>query len=261
MRYLKSTLGGLLLAATVAAPAIAQDAPPPPAPAPTPTPEFTLTGNVGVVSDYRFRGLTQTNEGFAAQGSLNLNHRSGLYAGVWASSIDDDVSLPGYGGAELDLYAGYTRTFSNGVGVDVGLLYYFYPGGVGDTDWFEPYASISYTIGPVKAKVGGNYSWGGQPGLGGQDSMYLYASLDVGIPGTPLTAKGRIGRSDGSLGAYNLDPLDDNYIDWSLGLEATFRGHYVVGVQYVSTDITRRFGFADAIGADPTVVVYGTITF
>src|SRR3546814_2642527 len=131
------------------------------------------------MSEYRFRGLTQSDEAGAVQATLNLNSTTGFYVGSFISSIDDKVSLPGYGGAEVNFYGGYAKTLSNGLGVDVGMLYYYYPGGASslDTDFFEPYATVSYTIGPVSAKLGANYAWGGQKGLdfttGRDDNLYL----------------------------------------------------------------------------------------
>lgn len=249
MRISMISLGALMLATT--APAMAQET--------APAPAVTVTGGVTLTSDYRFRGLTQSKEDVAVQGTVNVNHDSGFYAGVWASTIDDSVSLPGYGDAEIDLYAGYTKSFDSGVGVDVGLLYYYYPGGASgvDTDFFEPYASLTYTLGPVSAKVGANYSWGGQPGLADNDSLYLRADASVGIPNTPLSVTAHIGHTDGQLGI--LAP-DGDYTDWALGVEATHK-FIKAGIQYVDTDITSRAGYADAVGADPTLLGYVTLSF
>ena len=140
-------------------------------PAP-PAKPFTITGGATVISDYRFRGLTQSDEKPALQVTLNLNHSSGFYIGTWASTIDGGIdgstpALTGYGFAEVDLYGGFTRTLKSGFGFDVGLLYYVYPDNQGGlkTDFFEPYASINYTIGPINAKLGGAYAWGNQDGL------------------------------------------------------------------------------------------------
>lgn len=252
MRALLKSVSGLALA-TAAVPAFAQDTSPPP--------PISVTGGVSVTSDYRFRGITQTREDPAVQASLTVSHESGFYAAVWASTIDNKVSLPGYGGAEVDLSAGYSHSFDNGVGVDVGLLYYYYARGTGNTDFFEPYASISYEIGPVKTKVGLNWAWRGQSGLANISSLYTYANVDVGIPGTPLTAKAHVGLSDGRLGAFNTNPLDDTYVDWSLGLEATVAERFTIGVSYVDTDISHRFRRAQTIGADATVLAYIGFTF
>ncbi|MCW3835225.1 TorF family putative porin [Sphingomonas canadensis] len=248
------TLAVLMLVA--ATPAMAQDE------AAVGTSAFTVTGGATVTTDYRFRGLSQTDKDPAVQVSVNLNHSSGFYAGAWASTIDDTTSLPGYGDAELDLYAGYTKTFDNGVSVDLGLLYYLYPVDKAtglDTDFFEPYASVTYTVGPVTTKVGANYAWGGQSGLGGNDSLYLRGDVSAAIPGTPLTALGHLGYTNGQLGILAL--TDDDYVDWSLGLEAS-HDFVKLGVQYVDTNIKDfGVGWSKAVGANKTVLGYLTVSF
>lgn len=250
MRISTIALAGLLLTATT--PALAQDAT-------EPAPAITVTGGVTGTTDYRFRGLSQTDKKVAGQATVNFNHESGFYVGTWTSTIDDKVSLPGYGGTELDIYGGYTKTFGSGVGVDAGLLYYVYPGGADgfDTDFFEPYASLLYSVGPVTAKVGANYAWKGQSGLADNDSLYLRGDVTVNVPNTPVSVLGHIGHTDGQLGI--LAP-DSKYTDWSLGVEVVQK-FVKLGVQYVDTDIPQRGGYADAIGADPTVLGYITLSF
>lgn len=272
MRFSTILLGGLALA--VAAPAVAQDAASADASASSPTAPpsaFTVTGGATVVTDYRFRGLTQTNEDPAVQGTVNVNHSSGFYVGTWASSIDGgcDGSTPAltcYGGAEVDLYGGFTKTFG-GLGVDVGLLYYYYPTGKDavNTDFFEPYASLTYTIGPVAAKVGVAYAWGGQKGLnftsGKDDDIYLYGEGSIGIPSTPVTLKGHVGYTNGSLGLVNLNGGDDSYWDWSATAEVVLFSHFKAGVSYVDTNVTDNFRFASRLGRDATVLGYVGFTF
>lgn len=187
---------------------------------------FSVSGGATLVSDYRFRGISLSDEDVALQGTLNLNHDSGFYAGAWASSLDD---TPLYGEVELDLYAGWTKEVASGTSVDVGLLYYVYPDGTGDSDYFEPYAKVSHTIGPVKGTVGLAYAWD-QSAIGNDDNIYVFADLAAGIPGTPVTLKAHAGHSDGSLSPTG------NYWDWSVGAEAAV-GPVTVGVAYVDTDL------------------------
>lgn len=263
MRISTISLGALLLAAT-ATPAFAQDtAPPKP---------FTITGNVTLVSDYRFRGITQSDGDGAVQGTLNVNHSSGFYVGTFVSTIDDKVSLPGYGGAEVDLYGGYTKTLDSGIGFDAGLLYYYYPDNAkgANTDFFEPYASISYALGPVSTKVGVNYAWGGQKGLnytsGKDDNTYVYGQVASGIPGTPVTLTAHVGYTKGSLGLLNLNAGDDSYLDWSLNAEAV-GGPFKVGVTYMDTDISSAYvpelqgKFAEKLNRGSTVLAYVGVNF
>jgi len=140
-----------------------------------------------------------------------------------------------------------------------------------NTDFFEPYASISYTIGPVAAKLGGAYAWGGQKGLDftarSDDSLYVYGELSGGIPRTPLTLKAHLGHTSGSLGRVNPGAGDDNYWDWSLNAEAVLKRHFKLGVSYVDTDISERtFGtpgrhFAQGLGRGATVLGYVGVSF
>lgn len=276
MRISTLTLSTLLLLAT-ATPAFAQDEPAgPPPEVDTSIPDFKVTGGATLTSDYRFRGLTQSDEHAAVQGTINVNHSSGLYAGVWASTIDGDGSTPaltGYGDAEIDLYGGFTKTMSNGVGIDVGLLYYLYAideaKGL-NTDFFEPYASVTYTIGPVSAKLGAAYAWGGQSGLnftsGNDDNIYVYGEASVGIPKMPVTLKGHLGYTDGSLGLVNPTG-DDTYFDWSATAEIV-GGPVKFGLSYVDTDIsngqyaaTAPRGFAQRLGRGSTILGYIGFSF
>lgn len=283
MRFSTITLGALLLAAS-ATPAFAQDAPAtaivpdakdaPAAATPGEPKLFTVTGGATLISDYRFRGLTQTNGDGAVQGTININSKYGFYVGTWASTIDGSGKTPllaGYGDAEVDLYAGFTKTFS-GLTVDGGLLYYYYPSAVSglNTDFFEPYGSLAYSIGPVSAKVGGNYAWGRQAGLdftgGKDDSLYVYGEASFAIPKTPVTLKGHAGQSKGSLGLANLGS-DNSYIDWSVTAEAV-GGPLKVGVTYLDTDITESNaggafprGYARTFGRGSTVLGYVGLAF
>ena len=107
---------------TVGASAMAQ--------AKAPEPDYTFSYNVGVVSDYRFRGLTQTNYKPALQGGIDFSHKSGFYLGTWASNVSwvKEFNGANNGTTELDLYGGFKGEITSGLGFDVGLISYLYPG-------------------------------------------------------------------------------------------------------------------------------------
>ncbi|NIJ07970.1 uncharacterized protein (TIGR02001 family) [Sphingomonas vulcanisoli] len=226
------------LAASVSTAALAED------PAPASTPEFTVTGGATLISDYRFRGISQTNLQPAIQGTLGISHVSGFYVGTWGSSIKDYIAA---GSAqEIDLYAGYKHTWG-GWATDMGVLYYYYPGNAKGTktDFFEPYANISHTYGPVGVKLGLNYAWkqsaqscaydprcGNKPR---EDSLYTYAELSGAIPHTPLTLTGHLGESWGR--SYLTNGLK-NYTDWSLTAAYTWKA-LTLSVAYVDTDFKK----------------------
>lgn len=89
-------------------------------------PKNTLSANLNVVSQYRFRGIDQTWGRPALQGGVDYAHASGWYAGLWASNVNAR-SYPG-GRAELDLYGGYNGKFNEDWGYTAGLYSYIYPG-------------------------------------------------------------------------------------------------------------------------------------
>ncbi len=94
--------------------------------APAAEPNYTLSYNVGAVSDYRYRGISQTRLKPALQGGADYARKSGIYAGVWASTIKWIKDSGGDGSVELDLYGGYKGT-AGPLGYDVGVLRYQYP--------------------------------------------------------------------------------------------------------------------------------------
>lgn len=237
----KSILGlSAVLLATVATPAFAQDA----------GDGITISGGATVVSDYRFRGVSQSNEEAAIQGTINVSHDSGAYVGVWGSSI-------GFGGGtELDIYGGFATEITPGITADIGLLYYYYPNAAGNSDFFEPYFSLSGAIGPVDAKVGVAYAIEDQSALGDDDNIYVYGDASTAIPGTPFTLKGHVGYTDGATSGFS-GAISGNYWDWSVGAEASYK-NLTLGVAYVDTDVKDEpFSTspgANALGSDAGVV-------
>ena len=98
-----------------------------PAAAPAATPEHSLTGNLSLNSDYRFRGISQSWKLPALQGGFDYAHSSGFYAGTWASNVSGNSYNNG-AGLELDLYAGFKFPITQDLTLDLGALAYVYPG-------------------------------------------------------------------------------------------------------------------------------------
>jgi uncharacterized protein (TIGR02001 family) len=222
-----ATVGAAFLAGIAAVPAAAQDAA-------EETKAITVNGSAAVVSDYRFRGISQTDKNFAVQGSVTATHGSGLYVGVWGSSIDDYVASGG--DQEIDLIAGFKKTFG-GTTVDVGSTYYYYPGAEQivpgfDSDFVEFYGSVSQAVGPVTVKVGAMYAPKQSAldfGFGKEDNFYMNASLSGSISGVGLNAG--VGHSFSK--SYLTGGV--KYTDWSLGASYT-TGPLTFGLSYVDTD-------------------------
>lgn len=229
-----------LTAVAASAPVLAAD---------EPTPAFKVSGSVALVSDYRFRGVSQSNNGLAVQGGLTLNHESGAYGGFWASNL---AGWGTFGGPnlELDLFAGYKFPLGGGA-LDLGGTVYQYPGGASKTTFFEPYAKLSGTAGPVSLTAGVAYAWS-QTALGNwsndvnsrigdkEDNLYLWGDAAFGIKDTPITLKAHLGYSNGNPGlgpnGTSIAPTG-KYWDWLIGADFV-AGPVTFGVAYVDTDIS-----------------------
>src|SRR5690349_16986418 len=137
--------------------ALAQTAPAPATPAPPP-PEHTFTANVGLFSEYIFRGISQTGGKPAVQGGFDYAHASGFYAGTWASNISwlEDFGAYDRSSLEWDFYGGFKNNFADSdFFYDVGVYGYVYPGkrnpGVANVDTWELYGALGWKWVSVKA--------------------------------------------------------------------------------------------------------------
>lgn len=238
-----------LLALLAASPALAQaeDSKP-----------FTISGSVGLVSDYRFRGVSQSDKEMAVQGGVTVGHESGFYAGTWASNLSGWGTFGG-SNMELDIFGGYKAEVVSGWTVDAGLTWYMYPGGFSETDFAEPYIKLSTTFGPVTWLGGVAYapkqqalgrwyltgeSYGtGVPDAPGakEDNLYIWGDISGGIPETPVTLKAHLGYSSGNSGlgpnGTSVAPTG-KYIDWLVGADLAL-APVTLGVAYVDTNITK----------------------
>lgn len=200
----------------------------------------SVEGNVAIVSDYRFRGVSFSDENIALQGGLDLGWESGVYVGAWGSSIEP------VGGSELelDLYAGFASETANGIGYDIGVLLYTFPGEP-DTEFLELYGSLSKSLGPVDHSVG--VAWAPeQDNIGDEDNLYLYYAGEAPIEAVEgLTAVFGFGWESGAFG--DLDGDGDDKFDVTLGLVLSRLG-LDFGLTYVDTT-------EDTSGSDSQVVL------
>ncbi len=208
----KTVLAGILASSTVM-PVWAAD------------PAWTLTGNAALVSDYRFRGFSQTNLKPAVQAGFDLTHQSGFYLGNWNSNVASELFSGG--NLEMDAYGGYAWS-SQGFDFDVGTLYYYYPGSKmnGSTiDNLELYGSVGY--GPFTLK----YSHGVTDFFGVPDSKNNYyldlsAAFDLG--------QGWTGSAHVGYQKLKNDPDISGYVDYALGVSKDIQG-WELGLTLVST--------------------------
>ncbi len=253
MRFSDYLRGGLVLAAaTVATPALADDQAPAAGPT-APPPAITINGTAALVSDYRFRGVSQTDRNGAIQGSITVTHKSGLYASVWASSVHGYVTAAGdyvngttagQASVEMDLIAGYKKTF-HGTTFDIGVLYYFYPktklrGDPTSSDFAEPYFDVSRTFGPLTAKATVNYAFS-QKALAlnqirpKKSNVYLAGDFTLAVPKTPVSLTAHIAHSFGPSWLATDSTGKKGYTDWNLGATYTWKA-LTFGISYVDTD-------------------------
>ena len=214
-----------------------------------PASPHTFTGNVGVVSDYLFRGISQTHGKPAIQGGLDYAHAGGFYAGLWGSSISwvsdaQNVSAP----TEIDLYAGYKGTIKGDLGFDVGVIAYKYPGSKdvpanlsAKADTAEVYGAISWKWLTAKySHATSSHFIGWYGGAAGSDtsrgtrgSGYLEFNANYDL-GSGWTLVGHLGRQ--KVKHYEkVGDTNASYTDWKLGVTKDV-GVGVVGLSYSDTN-------------------------
>ena len=212
---MRKSLLSLSVAAALAAPTLAAAQA---APAPSP-----ITGNMSLVSEYRFRGIDQTFGKPALQGGFDYAHPSGIYLGNWNSNVNPSA---GFNGAnlEMDFYGGYKHAFGD-FGIDVGGIYYYYPGSNSTVDNKEIYLGGSWKFLSVKYyhSIDDYFS---VPNT--KNSWYLDFGLNYDL-----------GSGWGLVAHYGIFEFKNlpagDYNDWKLGITKDVGG-YLFGATYVDTD-------------------------
>lgn len=237
--FKKTMMAGLVAAAFAPGFASAQTAP---------ASDHTLGGNIGIYSQYIFRGLAQTNGDPALQGGFDYSHSSGLYFGNWLSNISwltDSSSATGYTSSSLewDVYGGFKGAFGKSdFGYDVGLLYYKYPGTQNaaiynvTADTFEGYGAVSWKW--LSAKI--SYSINDETfGVDNSSGTY-YFDLTANYPITDklsLIAHYGNQKFEGSNGGVSNDSIA-SYEDYKLGLSYSLPKDFTVGGYYTTTSMS-----------------------
>jgi uncharacterized protein (TIGR02001 family) len=255
-----STVAALALCATSAFAAdlggrIVTKAPPPPPPSP-----WDLAFGAGIASDYEFRGITQSDHKPSVNAYFepryNVSKDLQLYAGIAGESID----FPNRAAAEIDLYGGIRPTFGP-LALDIGFIYYWYPGGQEfngvttpalpngnivkqDLSWYEPYVKALWTINDSWA-VGANFFYTPSYLNSGADGEYLSGTLKYTFAsgvlpnGIGAYISGELGHQ--WLGTtdsfYANTPLPD-YTTWNVGLAFTWKV-FTLDLRYWDTDLSK----------------------
>jgi uncharacterized protein (TIGR02001 family) len=193
-----------------------------------PEPDYTLSFNVGAVTDYRYRGISQSRLKPALQGGADFAHKSGFYVGTWASTIRWVEDAGGDADVEVDVYGGYKTTFG-AFGVDVGVLRYLYPRSklAINPDTTELY--VAGTWGPATLKYSHSttnlFGFADSKGSGYLD---LSATFETGFWGTTVTP--HVGHQRVRNNSFA------SYTDWSVALGKDFGNGLSASLAYVDTD-------------------------
>lgn len=199
-----------------------------------------LSANVGMYSDYVFRGISQTGGDPAIQGGLDYTHASGFYLGTWGSNVGwlEDYQTYTKGNVEIDVYGGYRGTIGDSVSYDLGAIQYIYPGdhpaNITEADTTEIYASIGWKWFTAKYSYYVSDEVFGFANADGSDYLAISASVPVGETGLTL------GASWGTFNFQNNGAQD--YSDWKvsaaydLGKLGNVTSGMTVGVAYSDTD-------------------------
>lgn len=235
----------------------AQTAPATPAAPAAPASPWSF--NVGVTSDYLFRGVSQTHGRPAIQGGVDYLHSSGFYVGAWASSISWVKDFTGSGRVEVDVYGGFKNSFAGDWNYDLGFITYNYPGKgsaiptvLANPNTQELYASLGYKWLTAKYSYATSshfIGWYGGAAFNektrGSDYIELNANYDMGSGWTLI---GHIGRQKVKRSVATATLTDANYTDWKLGVSKDI-GFGTITAAYSDTNTSGTCGPAGGTNA------------
>lgn len=214
-------------------------------------PKSHWSGSVSLTSDYRFRGVSQTDRNAAIQGSIQYNGSQGIYVGAWASNVD----LPGAEGSEIDLFAGYDYALDENTTIGVEAIYYWYPNADNsELNYVEFVGKVAHQMGAVGASLEVAYG----PDINGEMGLAYTGGLEAKVIDSVYLFNDGISAS-GHFGHQSFDGATDDYNFFDVGMTAT-AGAFALDVRYVGTDI-------DEVDCGPSdrceggVVVTGSLSF
>lgn len=223
---MKKLYASLILAGLVGVPSLAMAADSP----------HSFTANVGLATDYVFRGVSQTQNEPAIQGGVDYSHASGIYVGTWASNVEwVSTGYKDNNSMEIDLYGGYKGSVGD-IGYDLGLITYYYPGDqiaapATDPDTTEVYVGLGWkTVSLKYSHTVSDRFVGWSTAIGGKTKGSYY--LD-------LSGTYDLGGGWGLLGHVGYQDVKGNdnasYTDWKVGVTKDV-GFGTVSLAYTDTD-------------------------
>lgn len=217
--------------------------------------KITWTGTLAATSDYKFRGISQSDNDAAIQGSFELGHE-GFVLGTWMSSIDFAAD-PG-ADIEIDLYVGYTHEFNDATSLTGKVVYYAYPGAnTPDADYFELIAALNHDFGKFSGNLQLAHSF---DYFGGTDSA-TWIGAGAALPINDwLSVSANVGVQyfDNNFGPLPNVGLPD-YTHGDIGLTATW-DIASLDLRYVATDLDEVDCFGGSTTCSNKVVLTLTLT-
>ncbi|GAA5443585.1 hypothetical protein Misp06_01762 [Microbulbifer sp. NBRC 101763] len=207
-------------------------------------PSFSV--NAGLVSDYKFRGISQSDGRPVIQAGMDLDVGNGFYLGTWASQVDFD-----YGSDETDyeqdFYGGYSTEINESISYDIGYIYYAYHGSGRDEDYQEIYGSLTFSDLTLGFAYSDDY-WADSGNF-----YYPYAGYSFSLPSDfSLDLHVGLNLFDEEIFLYE----SDSYIDYSATLSKNFGG-LTLSAAFVGTDVSDRECF-DTDWCEPTLLAGAT---
>jgi len=230
-----------------------------------PEPDYTLTANVGAVSQYRFRGIEQTSGAPALQAGVDFAHKNGFYAGVFTSSVKwvRDFNGATSGEREVDYFLGFKTTVSD-INFDFGAIQYQYPGNNSgvlgtpgnpsgtttytDANTTEVYVGVSYGIASFKV-FNATTNFLGNANSSGAKYYDLSLNFDLG---DGMTFVPHIGMQKiPNIVATGSPATNGDYTDYSLTLNKDFGNGWSASLAYVGTNAQKGGFYQTVSGSNP----------
>ena len=206
-----------------------------------------FSGNFGAVSDYKFRGISQTMQAPAAQGNIDFLHENGVKIGFAGSNVDfggtSDATLEG------DVYTSYNKSFDK-LSTEIGLIYYSYPGAKSHNNYnyTEFYENLGYDFGKAQVGVSFNYS----PEFFADSGSAYYPRFTVTVPLPKNFAL------DGWIGHQwvenNIKYGVPDYTDYQIGLSYKIDG-FTIKASYVDTNLNHNQCASDLCAGEGVISI------
>lgn len=192
-----------------------------------------ISGNLTFATDYLVRGITQTNEGPAIQGELDVIHENGVYAGVWGSSLNfSEAAIEDRAHVEVDYSVGYAQRLRTGTSYGVEWVYYTYPDANGEFNY--DFHEVALNLGYEQASTAFGFTYAYSPESFGEGGQAHYFELKLGhkmAQGVGLNAYvGQQIYSDDEKGG-------EDYMNYGVSLSYSVQNFFDVSVNYADTDL------------------------